>query len=327
MLKRFCATLVVLASGCGSATPPPAEPVKPGASAGKSRGEQLVSVRLPGTRVTLKLPRGYVRPTRSALLLRGDDAVRILIQDFNDLGDGAQSLAGLKNALLQQTEGSARFEPIRRSGAEGFRVSGRSAQGELRGIVVTTQKFVSSVLVLCRRDVAEAERIVELAEFHLEAEANALELLGLELELGDRFEVLTLAAQAVILPKGLRPPFPDGTPRLVVAALPHPRGMPLDERSRGQLLGGAIEAFQPDMPRAKVAAVRVDGANATELVVPGSDQNQNKPVIVYGLVLPDEHDTLLMFGTAGNETTLDELRALARSLHRKPGIVGRLEPD
>jgi hypothetical protein len=50
-------------------------------------------------------------------------------------------------------------------------------------------------------------------------------------------------------------------------------------------------------------------------------------VIVYGLVIPDERDTLLLFGTAGSDALLAELRTLARSLHRKPGIVGRLEPN
>lgn len=323
VVQRVClAAAVALALGC-SAAKQPTKPVKSPVSAA-AQSAQLVSVRLPGTRVTLKLPRGYVRPTRSALILRQDDAVRVLIQDFNDLGDPEKSLAGLKEALLQQTDGTARFQPTRRSGAEGFNVTGQSGQGELRGIVVKAPKFVASVLVLCRKDVAEAERIVELAEFDLNGEANALELLGLELNLGDRYDVLTLAAQAVVVPKGLRPPLPPGTPRLVVAALPHPRGKPLDDRSQGQLLGGAIESFAPDMSQAKLATVRVDGTTANELSVPGTDQD--KPVIVYGLVLPDEHDTLLLFGTAASEPQLAELRALAQSLHRKPGIVGRLEP-
>jgi hypothetical protein len=314
--------LAVLSVGCASA--PRAE--SPSASAKSHKLQQgLIDVRLPGSRVRFKVPPGYVRPSRMTLLVREDDAVRIVIQDTSFFESNDAAMRGVKRSLLERSRGTAKFEAVERSGAKGLLVRGRVNDQDLRGIALSAPEAFVLVVVLSKSDTAEAERIVDSVEIDRSARFDPLEMVGVDLELRGRYEAISGSPLTFILPKGVRPPLPPGTPHLALAAFPHPGGVPPDDAQEGELVGATIGNYAPDMSKAVAEAVVVDGMQAIEVVVPGT--NEGAPILVYALVMPDESDTLILFGTlaAGADADLGELRRLARSLRRKAGRVGRIE--
>ena len=259
------------------------------------------------------------------LLVRKDDAVRIVIQDTSFFESNDAAMRGVKRSLLERSRGTAKFEPVERSGARGLLVRGRVNDQELRGIALSAREAFVLVVVLSKSDAAEAERIVDSVEIDRSARFDPLEMMGVDLELAGRYEAISGSPVTIILPKGARPPLPPGMPHLALAAFPHPGGVAPGDDQRGELLGATIGNYAPDMSKAVAESVVVDGMRAIEVVVPGT--NEGAPILVYALVMPDESDTLILFGTlaAGADAELGEVRRLARSLHRKAGRIGPIE--
>ncbi len=272
----------------------------------------------------LKLPPGYQRASRNPMLARGDLGVLVTVQDNAAVpGDPSDRLFAIQRSLRDRTDGTVEFEPIERRGARGFIARGVSGKNALRSITVVWSGGITTVTVIARKDATEADRIVESVEVDATAKADPLEVLGLELSLGGRFEAASLGSSVIIVPRGATFPLPHTAPKLALLAVPHARRKPPDARAIEQLLAHAFDDAHPDFTRAERSTVTVDGVEASEAIVPG--QSQSEPITLYGLVVPDDHDTLLLFGSVGgtgSDQRVGELRRLARSLHRKPGIVG-----
>ena len=310
----LCTGLLLAASACGGAA---SSPKSAEAQAGETAGSGLITAR--GSRVSLWLPEGAVRPLRMLLYVNENPGVSVGIMEMTGADEKAagEMLRGAIDGATEQ--GLEEQSPASRGAASGI-----LAQGEVRGLAVKVLLLrqglaIASITVQHEPSAAAiVEKILASIRVNEKAALDPLAVHGMAIADLRGFEVWPMMAHPIVLREpGTKPPFPPGAPLLALMVLPYEKPDPTDQEL-GQALGGLLANMQPNLEQAKHRPFKLDDLPAVEVIAPG--KKDGVEIEAYGFIARGADSAIAGFGHVGKERSADVVQRFA-------GLVGSIQLD
>lgn len=333
------AAYVVLASGflavaCGGSTPAPAAAPAPAASAppAASAAAQAPAAepkpepapapalptegsdtRLNGSRIQVWLPAGMQRPTRMPAFRLPEPRLAVSFAEFTlDPASSEKFLAGAKDGA-ELTDG----HPYVKGKLHGFVGHAKVEEPGMRQQVLgIANGNAAAIVTLQYAEVAEplAAKILDSVLLFEDGALDALALSGVSVADKAGLEASTRVSTPILFTEpGVKPPL-NGAPALVILSVPYPKPQLTDEEL-GQMLGGSVGRYAPDMQKAKEEELKIGSCPAYSLTAPALEQG--KPILLYALIARCPDSALLVTGTmrhADEKKLLPRFQKIVRSL-------------
>ncbi len=304
-----------------SAAPQPVEP-KPGPAhvALPSEGNDL---RLKGSRVQVWLPSGMQRPTRLPAFRLREPLMAVSFAEFT------LEPAGSEKFLSGAEEGAELTDshPYTKGKLHGFvghtKIEDPGMRQQVLGIA---NGNAAAIVTVQYAEVAEplAAKILDSVLLFEDDALDALALSGISVGDKANLEVSNRVSTPILFTEpGVKPPL-NGAAALVILSVPYPKPN-LTDQELGEMLGGSVGRYAPNMEKAKEEELKVGSCPAYSLTAPGLDQG--KPILLYGLIARCPDSALLVTGTlrSGDEKKLlPRFQKVVRSLTLDDSIFAPL---
>ena len=282
-----------------------------------SGGCDLASTGLPGSRLRLRLPDGYVRPTRAPTLVDVTHGIVVsLIEGTGPSSDQADAMyQGLQKSdhLADVTK-----TPIHRADDDGVVITGTNADGKrVTRVALRSGAAIGCVLVVYPPEAAPlVDPIVASAWLDPKATLDPGRLNGLVIGTADGMHVIdTLTPPVMIWESTAKPPLPPSSPTLAFVVVP----APTKEHVQG-VVAGILEESNVEPKSLQSTDLEIDDAPAVEIL--GSSTYDGVPVKFFAVLLEDPAAVIAAFGHYTKPEDLARLRAIVRSTHRVAGTLG-----
>jgi len=271
---------------------------------------------LPGGRLRLRLPEGFVRPGRSLLFVHQELGITLVLLEFTMSRGGDAAVQAMTRGFEKKLMTEPTHEEVERAGGKGLIVAGTGESGRKMRLIAL-QNGAAAGGVMCSFPLGSAAAVREILDsVWLDAKAtfDPLALHGLAMD-GDRGMVVwDASAEPMILGEpGVRPPVPPGAATMGMMVAPVAKGDFLD----GMIMG-VFKQQGLDEDSIEVNAFVTQGTPAREWTA--NAKQKGHPVRFFATAIEDPEGALVAWGTVGADRPafIETFRALTRTMVRSP---------
>lgn len=292
-----------------AAKPVEAKPAEPAPVTLPTEGSDT---RLKGSRLQMWLPVGMKRPTRMPALRFPEPRLVVSSVEFTVDPEGVEQFLKGANEGAELSDG----HPYVKGKLHGFvghaQVEDPSKRQQILGVASGN---AAAIITVQYAAVAEplANKILDSVVLFENEPLDALALYGMSV--GDKagLELSTRVSTPLLTEPGVKPPL-NGAAGLVIMSVPYPKPNLTDEEL-GQLLGGSLNRYVPNMEKAKEEELKIGSCPAYSITAPGLDNG--KPTVIYGVIARCPDSALLVTGTlrpSDEKKILPRFQKVVRSL-------------
>ena len=315
-VARRLAVLALAVAGCGGSPTPAASPSKPELAEATS---VLGRSGLPGSRVRMRLPDGFVRRTRHPTVFHDELKMAVTVAEITPPTE-----ADAQEALSALAQSAASFRSpervaIAHGSSKGYMIRGTKEDDRMSILLGLANGRILLVMSIGypREGATVAEAIVDSVWIDANAKLDSPRLSALSFGDTQGFVVWDAIAPPVGFKEpNAQPPIPVSSPTFSVVTVP------ARNEDVAPVVAAMLEQKHVDRHSAKVTTTQVDGLEATEIVADAVDDGV--PVKFYALVMNDPAGLVFASGQflPTQPNVLGRMQKLARSIHRVDDLLG-----
>ncbi|GAC1524628.1 MAG: hypothetical protein NVS3B10_23940 [Polyangiales bacterium] len=321
--RRLASLPVVLALAAISVAPacrPPASGAS-GAAAASAPEVPLATASLPGSRLRLRLPDGFARPTRAPLLVDDQHDIRLSIVELTlaSAGEGDGALKGASDRADQKYGPTAKRTTIHHGDTTGFYVVAER-EGRIESLCVLRQGAAVAIVGgnYAMPSAAVFDAIVGSMWVDSTAALDLPTFYGIALGTVPGLQVWDATSQPMMLKEpDAHPPIPPTSPTLALMVVP----IANKEDVEGAV-GALLEKSHVERGSLAQKKVTIDGSQAIELTGPASENGT--PVRFFSTIIDEPGAVIVVWGHYGpqRKEVLDHFRTVIGKMHRADGVIG-----
>jgi hypothetical protein len=268
--------------------------------------------RLKGSRLQMWLPAGMKRPTRMPALRFPEPRLVVSSVEFTVDAEGVEQFLKGANEGAELSDG----RPYVKGKLHGFvghtQVEDPGKRQQILGVASGNAAAIVTVQYAAAAEPL-ANKILDSVVLFENEPLDALALYGMHV--GDKagLELSSRVSTPLLTEPGIKPPL-NGAAGLVIMSVPYPKPNLTDEEL-GQLLGGSLNRYTPNMEKAKEEELKIGACPAYSITAPGLDQG--KPTVIYGIIARCPDSALVVTGTlrpSDEKKILPRFQKVVRSL-------------